>query len=299
MRDDYDVFLDTWEPSPQLRHATSDAYLSDPVVRERLLKGDDDPDAVTRAAWSGGPKVMDADEHVVRQADYFADMQPKWSADYRDLLLSNGVPTAKIGLIEEAFRSDWVDGYARRQNTPTMMALKASIRDFDRLCQRSAAGKYVLNPVPETVQALLTPEQTRALFEANSNLLHVHMPSYLDEFGDPNFAGLNQLYVRRGVFMPLPEDGIRRELHYLSSYSLALGPVEQFARTWTPASRMTGVPVIFSAPLPALQTRTAAFAPFIAGMDLSQLELVVAPPVEEVPLIAGQEYGGIHEYEFR
>lgn len=61
----------------------------------------------------------------------------------------------------------------------------------------------------------------------------------------------------------------------------------------------SGCVISFSAPLPALQTRTVAFAPFIAGMDLSQLEILVATPVEEVPLIAGQEQGGIHEYEFR
>jgi hypothetical protein len=297
-RDDYDAFLDTWEPSRQLHHAVLDAYVGDPLMRERLLKGDDDPDAITRVARSDGYKAMEADEQLARLADYFPEVQPGWSADFRDLALANGVPGHKFDLIAEAFRQDWVDGYARRHKTPVMMGLKASIRDHDRFYHGSRADGFVLNHVPETVKALLTPGETRAWFEANSNLLHLRIPDYLDEFGDLNFAGLNHLYVRRGVHMPLPEDGLRRELHYLSSYSLSLGPVEQFARTLASASRETDVPIIFSAPLPALQTRTIAFAPFISGMDLRQLELVVAPPVEAVPLMSRGEYGGIHEYEF-
>jgi len=77
---------------------------------------------------------------------------------------------------------------------------------------------------------------------------------------------------------------VRTELHYLSSYSIALTPVEQFAQTWTDATRDAGVPSIFSAPLPAIQNRVVAFAPFIEDMDLRQLELVVAPPIEPTPL---------------
>jgi hypothetical protein len=41
-----------------------------------------------------------------------------------------------------------------------------------------------------------------------------------------------------------------------------------------------------------------AFAPFIEGMDLSQLELVVAPPIAPMPLRHLGEHGGIHEFEF-
>lgn len=298
MRDDYDVFLDTYEPSRQLRHATLDAYLNDPVMRQRLLDGGDDPEAIARTAWGPGTKVMDAEESIARLADFFEDVQPKWAEHFHDLVLSNGFPEEKLEQIEEAFRTDWIDGLSRRQSSDTMMALKASIRDHDRERFKARAGRYVLNSVPDDVDALLTPGQVRILFEANSNLLQAFIPDYQDQFDDLNFAGVGNLYVRRGVHMPQPTDLIRRELHYLSSYSLSLGPVEQFARTWTKATLTTGVPMIFSAPLPAVQERVVAFAPFIARMDLSQLELVVAPPVDETPLAPEGEFGGIHEYAF-
>ena len=98
--------------------------------------------------------------------------------------------------------------------------------------------------------------------------------------------------------MPAVPGPLREELHYLSSYSLALSPVEQFAQTWTNSTKNSGVPSIFSAPLPALQARAVAFAPFVEGMDLRQLELVVAPPVKPTQLIYRGTRGGIRDYEF-
>jgi hypothetical protein len=59
------------------------------------------------------------------------------------------------------------------------------------------------------------------------------------------------------------------------------------------------VPSIFSAPLPAIQDRVVAFAPFIDGIDLSQLEFVIVPPVEEMPLQNDGVHGEIHEFSFR
>jgi len=50
--------------------------------------------------------------------------------------------------------------------------------------------------------------------------------------------------------------------------------------------------------LPAIQERVVAFAPFVDGMDLSQLEFVVAPPVERTPLRDHGEHGGIREFSF-
>lgn len=58
------------------------------------------------------------------------------------------------------------------------------------------------------------------------------------------------------------------------------------------------MPSLFSAPLPAVQQRAVAFALFIRGIDLRQLELVVAPLVERTPLIDHGEHSGIREFSF-
>lgn len=36
-RDDYDVFLDSWEPDEALRHASLSQNLDDPFIRKRFL----------------------------------------------------------------------------------------------------------------------------------------------------------------------------------------------------------------------------------------------------------------------
>lgn len=179
-----------------------------------------------------------------------------------------------------------------------MLAIKASIRDYDRKCHPNLADRYVINPVDPAVQPLFTLEETAAIFQANCGLIDALLPDYVDHLGHEGPGALGDLYVRRGVYMP-SVDGVRRELHYLSSYSLSLGPVEQFAQTHTPSTQGKGMPSIFSAPLPAIQDRIVAFAPFVDGMDLGQLEFVVAPPVERTPLQDDGEHGGIREFSFR
>ena len=135
------------------------------------------------------------------------------------------------------------------------------------------------------------------IFEANSGLIEAFLPDYVDHLAEEGPGSVSGLYVRRGVLMP-DVQSVRRELYELSSYSLALGPVEQFATTWTAATRDRGVPCIFSAPLPAVQNRIVAFAPFIEGMDISQLELVVAPPIAATPLVFDGKFGEICEFSF-
>lgn len=179
-----------------------------------------------------------------------------------------------------------------------MLEIKSSIREFDRLVHPKQFGRFVINAVDEGIPPLFTPEEMAAIFQANNWLLEAFLPDYLDHLGGEGPGSLDELYVRRGVLMPT-QDAERRELHYLSSYSLALGPVEQFAQTWTSATQAGGIPSIFSAPLPAIQDRVVAFAPFIVNMDLSQLEFVVAPPVEEMPLEHHGAFGNIHEFSFR
>ncbi|MBX5218770.1 hypothetical protein HJC04_00110 [Rhizobium sp. NLR8a] len=296
--DDYDVFLETWEPGERLRHLTLPQNLRDPYMRQRLLDDSSGVAPVERVPFATGPKVMASDELIIRSHDFFKDSQKKWSAEFNDYVLGKGVAPAKLDTFLSGFTELWVDGLKRRQDSPEILAIKASIRDFDQFCYPSQAGRFVINAVDQSVVPLFTPAEMAAIFQANNGLIEAFLPDYLDHLGHEGPGSLDELYVRRGVYMPT-QDAFRRELHYLSSYSLGLGPVEQFAQTWTPATRGSGIPSIFSAPLPAIQDRVVAFAPFIENMDLSQLEFVVAPPVEEMPLEDHGMFGNIREFSFR
>lgn len=296
--DEYDLFLQTWKPGERLLHACLPQNLNDPFSRKRLFEDCTGRAPVPRVPFAPGQKVMASEEVIVRSYDFFIDHQAQWSAEFRDYVLGRNVPEDKFDLFVTGFAKLWIDGRKRRQDSANMQAIKASIRDFDRLCNPHHAGRFVINAVNDAVEPLFTPTEMAAIFEANNGLIDALLPDYIDYLGDDGPGSLDDLFVRRGVYMPATNK-MRRELHYLSSYSLTLGPVEQFAQTWTPATQGVGVPSIFSAPLPAVQHRVVAFAPFIEDMDLSQLEFVVAPPVEEMPLQDDGIHGGIYEFSFR
>lgn len=297
-KDDYEVFLDTWESGERLRYAILPQNLADPVVQDRLLSDSTGAAPLVRTSFSPGLKVMDGSESEARLYTFFEDRQAEWAKEFQDYLRSREIAEAKIDAYNESFASHWVDGRKRRQDSTEMLAIKASIRDHDLKFHPQTAGKFVINPVDKVTQSLFTPEEMASVFEANQGLLDAFLPDYVDLL-DATFVGtISDLHVRRGVLMPAIEE-VRRELHYLSSYSLALGPVEQFAQTYTPATRGSGVRSIFSAPLSAIQTRIVAFAPFVKDMDLRQLELVVAPPIASTPLQHDGEFGDIHEFSFK
>jgi len=296
--DDYDVFLQSWEPSESLRHATLPQYLHDPLTRDRFFSDSIYSESVSRSEHTSGKKVMEDQEIVARGYDFFQRKHEKWAAEFRDYVLNKGVADKKLDAFVTGFSRLWIDGKARRQNSPEMLAIKASIRDLDLLCYPDSAGHFVKETINNCVQPLFTPQEMGAVFEANRGLIDALMPDYIDYLGDCGPTCLDELYVRRGVYMPSDDMQVRHELHYLSSFSLALGPVEQFAQTWTRKTRNIGSPAIFSAPMAAIQNRVVAFAPFIASMDLSQLELVIAPPVESTRLKNNGLHGKIREYSF-
>jgi hypothetical protein len=237
---DYDVFLETWKPSERLLYAELSQNQADPIAQDRLLMDSTGAAPLERTAYAPGLKVMDDKERRARLYSFFQERQDKWAAEFRDYLLSYEIPNEKIDAYEVGFAQHWVDGLKRRQDSVEMLAIKASVRDHDRAFHTKLAEQFVINSVDPAVQPLFTPEEMMIVFEANRGLIDAFLPDYVDQLGATFVETISDLYVRRGVYMP--EIGsVRRELHYLSSYSLALGPVEQFAQTYPPAARGIGV----------------------------------------------------------
>jgi hypothetical protein len=295
--DDYDVFLDNWVPGGLFEHATSSPYVHDPLVRQRVLEDSTGTADAVRTPNLSGYKSMGADERILRGFRFFKKRSADWSKQFRDQLVSAGLSTKNVDAFISAFARIWVDGRGRRQGSPEMLAIKAAIREHDQTFRADAAGKFVREQLPPGIQPLFSPDEMKEIFSVNERLLDALIPDYLDHLGSDGSESINHLYVRRGAYMPeLPR--VREELYCLSSYSLALEPTEMFAQTSPPSAKRSGYPCIFSAPLPAVQQRIVAFAPFIKGMGLRQLELVIAPPLESVPLEDLGVHGGIQEFKF-
>lgn len=295
--DEYDVFLENWCPSELFQHATLPQNLGDPYLKQRLFEDSTGQAKVERAGFKPGKKVMSVDELTSRGLEFFQDNQERWAEEFRDYVLHKDIPPKKIDTYVSGFANLWIDGRSRRQDSSEMLAIKASIQRFDQFYYPTEIKEYVINSVDGSIPPLFSIEEMAIIFEANSGLIDAFLPDYIDYLDEDGLNVVSDLTIRRGVNMPSSAT-FRRELHYLSSYSLALGPVEQFAQLWAGANKRTEVPSIFSAPLPAIQNRIVAFAPFIKGMDLSQLEFVVAPPIENTTLVNQGSFGGISEFRF-
>ena len=299
--DDYDIFLENWQGSELLQYATLPQNIGDPYIENRLLEDSSAESNVERTEFSQGQKkIMHIDEQATRGLKYFKDCQACWAREFRDYVLCKNVSIEKLDAYVSGFSNFWIDGMSRRQHSNLMLSIKASIRDYDRHHHPQQLESFVLETVPNNVKPHFTVEEMAIIFEANSGLIDAFLPNYVDYLEENSLGSIgciSDLTVRRGVYMPSVEN-TRRERYYLSSYSLALGPIEQFAQLWTTKTKNTGIPSLFSAPLPAIQDRIVAFAPFIAGMDLSQLEFIVAPPVTRTPLKNDGEFGGINEFSF-
>lgn len=298
LNDDYDVFLENWGPNEILEHACLPANLHDPLAAARLIADSSAVGKLERTPFATGSKKMTDIDAWSRRSDFIQKNRRNWAKHFRDHALSAGLNQRKYAVYRRAFATHWIDGMRRRQDSEVMMAIKASIRDHDKFFYPKKAGKHVLTAISDDVKALLNPEEMKTIFDANEAMLESLLPDYIEAIEGERGGSINRLYIRRGVFMPLTPGSVRQEKFYLSSYSLALTPAEQFAQTWTPDTQHHGVACIFSAPIPAVQNRVVAFAPFIHQMDLSQLELVVAPPLESMALIDRGTRGGIRDFEF-
>jgi len=303
--EDIEVLLDNWKPSPLLQHATLPLNVSDPFLLDRLIADSTAKADVEREPFvAGSKKTMSPDEAKSRRFEFFVAGQAMWSQDVRTRMLDEGISKTSVDTYRRAFACSWVDGSDRRQTSSAILAIKASVRDHDLHFHKGAPEKFVIRPIPDEQKALFTPEEMKLVFEINSNLLETVAQDYLEELNTTDLidasgpTSINEIVVRRGVRMPMAPKH-RMELYHLSSYSLALGPAEQFSVMWKAANDKSGIPSIFSAPLPAVQTRVVAFAPFVDGMALDQLELIVAPPVEATPLSDDGLYGAIREYSFQ
>src|SRR5258706_16191264 len=112
--DDYDVFLDTWEPSGRLKHATLPSNLSDPLSRSRLVEDSSGIADLERDSFKQGIKVMTSEEEFVRGYDFFVTHHSAWSGHFHDHLRSQGMKEAKIDTFVSSFAKHWADGKSRR-----------------------------------------------------------------------------------------------------------------------------------------------------------------------------------------
>ena len=140
VRDEYDLFLDTWEPSNLLKYSTLSSNLYDPFIHDRLIVDPSAKGEVERTPFLPGVKLMTEEEARLRKFDFLKSNQDNWSDDFRARLLDEGLDEESVDSFIHSFSTLWIDGSNLRQSSPEMLAIKASIRDHDRFFHSQHAG---------------------------------------------------------------------------------------------------------------------------------------------------------------
>ena len=291
----YEEWLETWEGSSHLDYACLDQNLSDPYAYSRLLGDIEAKGDVPRAKKNPGHVDIDADEAVIRKLQFFESRRQEWSDDFMWRMDEAQVDQSRLTTFLDAMARVWVQSGTNRQQSQVMRRIKASIQAHDRLKHCDVvAGRFVIEDGDFNADPLFEPQDMAKLFEVNRQMLQYTMADYIEAI---HGASLDDIILRRGVSMPSEPGAERQELYYLSSYSLAIGTSERFAQTIR-GRKSSQFPSIFSCRMASVQDRVIAFAPFIPGMPLDQMEFVIAPPVRAMPQKFCGEFGGIREYVF-
>jgi hypothetical protein len=293
---DYDEWLETWKGSPHLDYACLDHNLIDPYAHARLLADVEAKGDVPRAVKLPGLVDMDDDEVLIRRREFLESRRNDWSHDFLERIAPLVDPN-RLRTFLDAMAQVWVLPGAHRQQSTVMRKIKASIQAHDRTYHSDTAGRFVIEDEVFNVDPLFQPHEVAGLLEVNRQMLQYTMAEYIEAIHGERQGSLDDVILRRGVSMPIEPGAETRERSYLSSYSLAIGPSERFARTIRGHSS-SQFPCIFNCRMAALQDRVIAFAAFIPAMPLDQMEFVVAPPTRAMALERRGEYGGIREYFF-
>lgn len=289
--------LESWTPPEYLLWATNELNLSDAFVFERMMS-EGRASSHIRVTHTPGVKTTSSDEDKYRKLDFFRSTQGEWSAEFRSRLEAKIDPDL-VSKFLNGITSEWIDGRKARHDSQIMQSLKASIQNYDREIHGSKAQEFVLEVIPNTVAPLFDVYDMRNLYEINSSMLEAYMGEYLVELNSHLISSISDLIVRRGIFAEKPTKEHLVELNLLSSYSLSLSASEQFAVTYTSRTKAIGEATIIGCAFPEIQNRVIAFAPFIPGMKIDQLELILPPPVNIAHLTPLKSWGEVTEYVFK
>ena len=280
----FDEQVEISEGTSLVEVATLDKYLHDPAATARFVEASaSGGTSVSRAPWYPGIKEIDPTEFLAGGHKFFEERGDVWADELRERL-AQSIDESTLDEYFDALRTLWVDGQQARQHDPRIVALKASIRDHDRAVYPHRTV-FVEERVPDGVDPLFTPDELQFLLSTTTKVMDTCLEEYLASRDDAATNTLGRLFLHRGVFPEKPiEDPVWVEKNYLTSYTKAVSVAELFAQTWKNSKPKTGAPTIVSSEYTTFQNRILAFAPMVPGMSRDQLEVLVAPPLEALPL---------------
>lgn len=291
----YEEFLDQWEETDLLKYSTLEQNLDDPYIENMIHNANGVGDKIVRSQCTKGIQSTELAEVSLRKFVFIESKRASYQQDFIERLFAIGIDQNRLNVFLDAIANKWTNG--GKKNSGIIERIQASIQAHDAIYRKANSEIFVKNSIAKNIEPFFDIQEIEDIFNINSNMLTNFFEEYILALYGEMEGSINRITVRRGIHTPiLISEGLRYEHNHLCSFSLALTTSEKFSQIRRKIKN--GYCCILSTDLPVIQNRVIAFAPFIPEMSITQMEFVVASPLEPQQIIYSGEFAGIHEFTF-
>lgn len=276
--------------SDLIRYAELEKYIFDPFYEYRYHQtasyGLKD---IPRESGRVGNKAVSETENQVSNYAFFDKNKEEMQRDYLDRL-TKIIDEEKIHRFIEIITTIWYDGRSSRTTSKDIWEIKKSVRNY---LKRGSSRKFTINDGDRDVTPLFNTDELGQLLHVTHEMFDHYIQDYLESRPDNLETSINRIYIHRGIIVDeiIPE-GDYYEYDFINSYSLSQSVPEQF----TARVNNGQFGAMIGGCVNDFTNQILAFAPFIPGMDVLQLELCIIPRFIPFCIRYDGEYSGIHEY---
>lgn len=280
------------EISELTKYIELEKYIFDPFYEHRYVQAASNGLAdIARDPGKPGIKAVSETESIVSGYSFFEEKKEKMRQDYLERLTCSVISDEKVQRFIKIISEFWYDGRKGRTTSDDIWEIKKSIRDY--LFERGDNKKFTIKDENRNIKPLFTTYEMGHLLRVTHEMFDHYMQDYLQSRPDYLENSINRIYIHRGIRIDeLLSDGDYYEYDYINSYSLAQSVPEQF----TAIAKNGHFRAMIGGCVNDFSDQILAFAPFIPGMDIQQLELCIIPGIYPFRIRYDGEYSDIHEY---
>jgi hypothetical protein len=280
------------EISDLTKYSELEKYIFDPFYEHRYVKAASNGlTDIARDPGKPGPKAVSKTESLVSGYSFFEENKEKMRQDYLDRLTSSVISEEKVLRFIKIIAEFWYDGRPERTTSDDIWEIKKSIRNY--CIERTGGTKFAVKDENRDIKPLFETYEMGHLLKVTHEMFDHYMQDYLQSRQDYLENSSNRIYIHRGIRIDeLLSEGDYYEYDYINSYSLAQSVPEQF----TAIARNGKFRTMIGGCVNDFSDQILAFAPFIPGMNIQQLELCIIPGIYPLRVRYDGEYSGINEY---
>ncbi|VGO11808.1 hypothetical protein PDESU_00355 [Pontiella desulfatans] len=276
-----------------LGRACSGKYIHNAEIGRRFALNANNEGCSLEVSEAGkGEKVVDSCEYISCELSFFERNRLTMEANFRERCLKK-VPEDKFDKYITIMSGVWVKG-ASATRSREVKSLYDSVVEFLKTREDNPC-EYIRKPYRTTGEPLFTVGELTHLLITNSELINLYFSNFAEHCREQGYdISTSEFWLHRGVHLKDPfENGSQYvENRFLTSYTISVSIMEKFAQI-IPDKKVA----LISGQLYDLKDQVFAFAPFIPGMPITQMEVVLMPSTKVITMDLVHEDGKLYDYE--